>query len=520
MKREATDPLLQPDGPLREALARLDASRAFRSARRHRELLHHLVARLLAGDTASLKESVIAVEVFGRPAHGFNPVQDSIVRVEARRLRARLAAYHADEGRGAPLRIELPVGSYVPVLVAAPGQPQAAEATRRARDLVERGEHFLRQPLSGATLEAARARFEEALRESPHSAAACVGLARTWLNLATGWYHDPAVAGEHAAEALQQALALDPNLPMAHALLGVLQNQWQWDWPAAQRSFRRAVALAPDAAFVRAAWGSHLFMRGRFDEAEAEIQVARQLDPQYVNARTHMVNLRIGQGRLAEARAEWAGLADLAPDSLAVHGLGAVLSTEEGDLPAALHHYRRACELLPDYPGCWAHLAGVQALMGQADEARETLMAMGLRFADRVISPYVMAIVALRRGYRAQALTWLQRALEEGDPSVLLAPIDPCLAPLKGEPALARLAEALGRKRVPAGLGRPAASAVADGVSAKVNEPTDQQGDPPAPVVSALPPADAAARPAGPPRPPAPAALSRARARPPASRSR
>jgi len=176
--RDASAPQLQP-AAWQDALARLDASQAFRSARRHRVLLHHLVDRLAAGDTAALKESVLAVQVFGRPAAGFDPVRDSIVRVEARRLRARLAAYHAGEGRLAPLRIELPVGSYVPVLVPAPGQPQAVEATRRARDLVERGDYFLRQPLSADSLQAARARFEAALHESPQSAAACVGLART-----------------------------------------------------------------------------------------------------------------------------------------------------------------------------------------------------------------------------------------------------------------------------------------------------------------------------------------------------
>lgn len=456
MKREPAVPLLQPaplqDVPLgadpwQEALASLDASRSFRSARRHRALLHHLVARLQADDTAALKESVLAVEVFGRPASGFDPARDSIVRVEARRLRARLAAHHAGEGRHAPLRIELPVGSYVPVLVPAPGLPQAVEATRRARDLVERGEYFLRQPLSADSLQAARTRFEAALRESPQSAAACVGLARTWLNLATGWYHDPALAGEHAADALQQALAIDPALPMAHALLGVLQNQWQWDWPAAQRSFRRAVALAPEAAFVRAAHGSHLLMRGRLAEADAELQQARRLDPVYVNARAHMVNLRIAQGRLAEARAEWAGMADLAPDSLSVHGLGAVLDTVQGDLTGALHHYQRACELLPDYPGCWAHLAGMQALCGQADTARRTLAAMHQRFADRVLSPYVLAIVALRMGDRGEALRWLEQARDQGDPTVLLAPIDPCLAPLQGEPRMVQLAAALRRRR-------------------------------------------------------------------------
>ena len=482
--------LPQPlDGALREALARLDASRAFRTARRHRVLLHHLVARLLLEDTASLKESVIAVEVFGRSADGFNPARDSIVRVEARRLRARLATYHADEGRGAPLRIELPVGSYVPVLVAAPGLPQAAEATRRARDLVERGEYFLRQPLSAASLHAARDRFEDALRESPHSASACVGLARAWLNLATGWYHDPALAGEHAAEALQQALAIDPRLPMAHALLGVLQNQWQGDWPAAQRSFRRAVALAPDAAFVRAAWGSHLFMRGLPEEAEAELQIARQLDPLYVNARVHMVNLRIGQDRLVEAQAEWAGLADLAPDSLSVHGLGAVLAVQLGDVPAAIGHYSRACELLPDYPGCWAHLAGALALDGQLAEARRTLGDMQRRFVGRPMSPYVLAIVALRMGEPAQALDWLGRAVDQGDPSALLASHDPCLAPLRGNAAFDRLCLALRRKR-----------------SLPVVRP-------------ATPAAGAAATPATPRRQPGPAAASPARARRPAGRS-
>ena len=75
-------------------------------------------------------------------------MRDSIVRVEARRSRARLAAYNANEGRGAARRIELPVGSYLPQLVQAVALPSNAEASRRARDLVERAEHYLRQAIS------------------------------------------------------------------------------------------------------------------------------------------------------------------------------------------------------------------------------------------------------------------------------------------------------------------------------------------------------------------------------------
>lgn len=447
MQRDAADTLALPDGPLSSALAQLDASRAFRSASRHRALLHYLVARLLAGQTASLKESVIAVEVFGRSAQAFDPVRDSIVRVEARRLRARLASYHADEGRGAALRIVLPVGSYVPLLLEPEALPPTAEATRRARDLVERGEHFLRQPLSRTTLEAALARFDEALRESPASAAACVGLARAWLNLATGWYADPAVACEHAAEALQQALAIDATQPLAHALLGALQNQFHRDWPAAQRSFRRALALAPDSAFVRSSWGCHLAMRGLLNDAEAELLLARRLDPQYVNTRTHMINLRLAQGRLSEAAAEWNGLADLAPGSLAVEGLGAVLAVERGDAAAAVGHYRRACELMPENPACQAHLAGALALAGDRAQALALLDELPRRFAGRITSPYVMAIVALRMGDSEESLALLRRALDESDPNVLLVPTDPSLGALRGEPRFAALCAELRLRR-------------------------------------------------------------------------
>ena len=172
----------------------LEQSAAFRSSPRHRALLRHLVAQMLGDEAATLKETVIAVEVFGRPAATFDPKFDTIVRVEARRLRMRLTSYYRDEGKAMPIRIELPVGSYVPLIANRQTEDAAPEASRRARDLVERGEHFLRQALSKPTLLEALERFEQALLESPDHAPALVGLGRTWLNLATGWHVEPAIA--------------------------------------------------------------------------------------------------------------------------------------------------------------------------------------------------------------------------------------------------------------------------------------------------------------------------------------
>lgn len=298
------------------ALAAIEASAAFAPSRRHRELLRHLVERALAGDLAALKESLIGVEVFDRPAASFDPKTDSIVRVEARRLRARLAAYYAGEGREARVRLELPVGSYVPQAVFVDPPEPPAERDRRARDLVERGEHFLRQPNAAEPLEKALARFDEAIRIDPLMAAAYVGLGRAWLNLATGWHRDPAIAAEHAAEALRRALELEPDAATAHVLLAAIQNQFERDWSGAQRRFEHACRLEPNNAFVHSAYGSHLLMRGEAARSERQLLTARRLDPLYVTTRGHLVNLHLMRGRIDEARAEIAAMRDIAPESL------------------------------------------------------------------------------------------------------------------------------------------------------------------------------------------------------------
>lgn len=80
---------------------------------RQSRFLRFVVEGRLAGRVAELKESLIAIEVFGR-APGYDPRQDSVVRTEASRLRTRLTEYYAGEGRQDGLIIELPKGGYVP----------------------------------------------------------------------------------------------------------------------------------------------------------------------------------------------------------------------------------------------------------------------------------------------------------------------------------------------------------------------------------------------------------------------
>jgi TolB-like protein/Tfp pilus assembly protein PilF len=96
-------------------LERVLASAGFVGNERLSRFLRFIVQQELNGRGSELKESLIGIEVFGRRP-GFDPKHDSTVRSEAARLRARLAEYYDDEGKGKrdTLVIEVPKGGYVP----------------------------------------------------------------------------------------------------------------------------------------------------------------------------------------------------------------------------------------------------------------------------------------------------------------------------------------------------------------------------------------------------------------------
>ena len=95
-------------------LKRLLDSRTFRAAERQKDFLRYTVEQRLEGHADRIKEYSIATEVFHR-GDSFDPRLDPIVRIEARKLRLRLAKYYSSEGERDPIRIEFPKGGYAPV---------------------------------------------------------------------------------------------------------------------------------------------------------------------------------------------------------------------------------------------------------------------------------------------------------------------------------------------------------------------------------------------------------------------
>ena len=101
------------DKPVGEQLQRMLASVTFQQVDRLKRFLTFIVGEALAGHRNELKEYVIGVQVFGKE-DSFDPRTDPIVRVQARRLRAKLVRYYRDEGRADEWIVELPKGGYAP----------------------------------------------------------------------------------------------------------------------------------------------------------------------------------------------------------------------------------------------------------------------------------------------------------------------------------------------------------------------------------------------------------------------
>jgi tetratricopeptide (TPR) repeat protein len=428
---EVTQNLALPH-EMEAALQRVFGSPCFAGSPRQQRFLRHLVEGVHSGQTSALKESVLAIEVFGRHPARFDPKEDTIVRVEARRLRQRLARYYAQAGAADPWEIRLQVGSYVPTVRRRDAVPHTC-GSRRARDLVERGDHFLREGVFPAALQ----RYQEALRECSSYAPAYLGAARAWVNLGMSGLEPSAPHIDHALEALGRALELDPALPEAASLKGLVLHRFEHDWPAAQQHLSRAVALAPDNARVRDLYGFQLMFAGLHEAAESELRRARELDPQNPAFRLHMAWLRVAQRRWADADQEYLALLDIAPDNFWALLSRADMMLYCGRHDEAITLYRDARRRCPGHADCQVGEACALFALGRAAEAQRLLQAA--RQAMPAPSPYVMAEAMAAHGRYEDALALLQHSGAVRDPLFLAGATSPLFEPLYGDARLQAL---------------------------------------------------------------------------------
>src|ERR1700693_5321077 len=114
-------------GAVQQQLELLLASPLFHSSKRYPSFLRFAVARVLAGQTDQLKERILGIEIFERPAD-YDTNTDPIVRVTAAEIRKRIEQYYQDPKHNHEIRLFLPAGSYAPQFYW-PGHPSALTAS-------------------------------------------------------------------------------------------------------------------------------------------------------------------------------------------------------------------------------------------------------------------------------------------------------------------------------------------------------------------------------------------------------
>ena len=119
-------------GAIRELLQRILTSAAFAGSKRSQQFLEYVVDHALRGETDALRERMLGVELFGK-APGYDTATDAIVRVKANEVRKRLGQYYQNGGGVDAIRIELPAGSYTPVIHWTEPVPQPAPEGRARR---------------------------------------------------------------------------------------------------------------------------------------------------------------------------------------------------------------------------------------------------------------------------------------------------------------------------------------------------------------------------------------------------
>jgi TolB-like protein/class 3 adenylate cyclase/tetratricopeptide (TPR) repeat protein len=270
--------------------------------------------------------------------------------------------------------------------------------------------------------------FQRALAIDPDFALACAGLSHIHQQQA-GYGFAPIDEGyERARDAAQRALHLAPDLAEGHIALGMVLESHDWNWPAAEASFRRALELAPgDANALRAA-AQLARVLGRVDEALELIRKAIALDP--LSARTHRQGAMIAlMGRRFDDAAVSFQLAlDLAPSAGLNHAFLAITRLLQGRAEEGLALAEGESH------GVFSNVAFamIHHALGHPRESDKALQTLSDEFGWT--AAYQIAEVHAHRNEVDKAFEWLERAHAQRDPGAVYTASDVLLRPLHGDP--------------------------------------------------------------------------------------
>jgi serine/threonine-protein kinase len=280
--------------------------------------------------------------------------------------------------------------------------------------------------------------FNEAIENDPSFASAYAGLADSYVTLATNIPLPPRETMPKAKAAAEHAIAIEDGLAEAWSSLASVQWWFEWDWKAAESSYKRAIELNPNYATAHDGYSMLLCARGRFDEAIEQITRAGDLDPLSriiaVHAGWPFYFARDYEAAIRRFRKAL----ELDEHFIPAHGWLGMALGQQHRYREALDAFQRALDV-DRIPILLAMLGHTHAIAGNQTQAEEILTVLDYESRSRYISPYDIAIIHAGLGNPEAAIAKLEEAYEDRSAWMVFVGSDPRLDLLRSEEGFVRL---------------------------------------------------------------------------------
>jgi TolB-like protein/DNA-binding winged helix-turn-helix (wHTH) protein/Tfp pilus assembly protein PilF len=312
------------------------------------------------------------------------------------------------------------------------------QTTPEAYDLYLRGLYFW-HGRSTEGLQRATEYFQQAVEKDPQYARAYAGLADSYALLGEYILRPPSEVMPKARAAALRAIELDPTLAEGHASLAVVAQNYDWDWKLVEAEYKKAIELDPNYATAHHWYAESLALTGRFDEAIAEIERARQLDPLSLIVAADRGAIFYFARRYDQAIEQFRSVLEMDPGFGRGHII-ALAYLQKGMNAEAL---QQAEKWDREEKGPWnvMMLAYISGGVGKAEEARAATVELEKMYRAGKADAIMMTSAYIGEKNSEKAIEMLQKAYERHTISTALK-VDAMFDPLRGD---ARFRELLRR---------------------------------------------------------------------------
>jgi len=290
--------------------------------------------------------------------------------------------------------------------------------------------------------------FEQAFKKDPHYALAYTGLASVyWISSYFGNV-PPNEAYPKAKEYAKKALEIDNTLAEAHASLGIINMNYDWNWKVAEREFKQALQLNPNYVLTHMWYSFLLIFTERNEEAIAEAKRSQELDPISVFINTNVGLVFLYGGRYDEAIEVLQMTIAMNPNYFFSRNLLGLAYRGKSMIEEAIAEYEKAFDVSGGTPRAVMALATTYYEFGEKAKADKLFDSLKQRQRDEYVPPTFFYFIHLARGDQDQAFEWLERAYNEHDsflPWFRVFPIDRYRIP--DEPRFTTLLKKIGLEK-------------------------------------------------------------------------